>query len=308
MIPCKLPRPLRGIIPPLVTPLLDAHTLDAVALRHLVEHMIAGGVHGIFALGTTGEGPALSYRLRREVIETTCRAVAGRVPVLVAISDTCIEESLALGNWAVECGADALVVAAPYYFAVSQNDLYRVVETLSSQLPLPLYIYNMPSLTKAFFEPETVLRASRLPNVYGLKDSSGDLSYVRAIITALAGREDFTVLVGPEELLTDAMALGAHGGVNGGANLFPRLFVRLYDALRAGDAATAAQLQAKVCELGALLYSIGEPESSYLRGLKLGLELLGICSASMAPPFEGADARQFQDLREKLKELEAFLN
>ena len=302
----KLPQPLRGIIPPLVTPLLDAHTLDREALARLIEHMIAGGVHGLFVLGTTGEGPALSYKLRREIIEASCKAVAGRIPVLVAISDTCLEESVALGNWAVECGADALVVAAPYYFAVSQTDLYRVVETLSSSLPLPLFIYNMPSLTKAFFEPETVLRASRLPNVFGIKDSSGDMNYVRAVIEALGGRKDFTVLVGPEELLSESMAMGAHGGVNGGANLFPRLFVRLYDALCTGDKATAQLLQAKVCELGSLLYRTGEPESSYLRGLKLGLELQGICSAALAPPFEVADPKQFEALRQKLKEFEVF--
>lgn len=302
----RLARPLRGIIPPMITPLLDPHTLDRAGLHRLIENMIDGGVHGLFALGTTGEGPALSYRLRREIVELTCQIVAGRVPVLVAISDTSIEESLALGNWAAVCGADAVVAAAPYYFAVSQSDLYRVIENLSSNLPLPLFIYNMPSLTKAFFEPETVLRASRLPNVCGIKDSSGDLNYVRAVIAALAGRKDFSVLVGPEELLTESMALGAHGGVNGGANLFPRLFVRLYEALRSGDAANAAILQAKVLELGSILYSIGEPESSYLRGLKLGLELLKVCPATMSVPFESANPAEFEGLHNKLKEFEKF--
>jgi dihydrodipicolinate synthase/N-acetylneuraminate lyase len=297
-------RPLCGIVPPVVTPLLDPRTLDQMGLRHLIERMIGGGVHGLFVLGTTGEGPALSYRLRREVIQETCQIVAGRVPVLVAISDTAIEESLALGNWAAECGADAVVAAAPYYFAVSQSDLYRVIESLSQQLPLPLFIYNMPSLTKAFFEPETVLRASRLPNVCGIKDSSGDLNYVRAVVNALAGRQDFSILVGPEELLTESIALGAHGGVNGGANLFPRLFVRLYEALRSGDSTTAAMLQEKVLSLGSILYHIGEPESSYLRGLKLGLELFGVCSATMAPPFESADIAQVRGLLNKLKEFE----
>ncbi|MDR3727625.1 MAG: dihydrodipicolinate synthase family protein [Terracidiphilus sp.] len=302
----RLSSPLRGIIPPMVTPLLDPNTLDHDGLKRLIERMIAGGVHGLFVLGTTGEGPGLSYRLRREVIEATCKIVAGRVPVLVAITDTAIEECLALGDWAKRCGADAVVVAAPYYFAVSQNDLYRMIECLSTQLTLPLYIYNMPSLTKAFFEPETVVRASKLPNVYGIKDSSGDMEYIRAITTAFRERKDFTILVGPEELLMESMALGAHGGVNGGANLFPRLFVHLYEAIVASDLATVEALQQRVVELGQLLYHVGEPESSYLRGLKLGLDLMGICSAKMVLPFQAADSTHCEALKQKLNSFETL--
>jgi 4-hydroxy-tetrahydrodipicolinate synthase len=288
----------------MITPFLDPNTLDRTGLARLIERMIAGGVHGLFILGTTGEGPGLSYRLRREVIEATCKIVAGRVPVLVAITDTAVEESLALGDWAQRCGADALVVAAPYYFAVSQNDLYRLIECLSARLPLPLFIYNMPSLTKAFFEPETVVRASRLPNVAGIKDSSGDLEYVGALTTAFRDRPDFTVLVGPEELLVQSMALGAHGGVNGGANLFPRLFVHLYEAILAADQDKVADLQQRVVELGQILYHVGEPESSYMRGLKLGLELMGICSSTMAMPFQAANPSDFEALRQKLNPFE----
>jgi dihydrodipicolinate synthase/N-acetylneuraminate lyase len=299
-----LPRPLHGIIPPMVTPLLDPQTLDYAGLSRLIERMIEGGVHGLFVLGTTGEGPGLSYRLRRELIARTCQIVSGRVPVLVAITDTSVEESLSLGDWAADCGADAVITAAPYYFAVSQNDLYRLVECLSTRLALPLYLYNMPSLTKAFFAPDTVVRASQLDNVYGIKDSSGDLEYVRAITTAFQDREDFSILVGPEELLVQSMALGAHGGVNGGANLFPRLFVRLYEAVVAGDLITVETLQQRVAELGHLLYRIGEAESGYLRGLKLGLDLMGICPSAMVQPFQAAEPSNHETLRRFLNLLD----
>ena len=301
-----LPRPLRGIVPPMVTPLLDPQTLDHAGLSRLIERMIDGGVHGLFVLGTTGEGPGLSYRLRRELIEATCEIVSGRIPVLIAITDTSMEESLSLGEWAERCGADAVVTSAPYYFVVSQNDLYRLVEGLSTRLALPLFLYNMPSLTKAHFEPETVVRAAQLKNVHGIKDSSGDLEYLRAITAAFRDREDFSILVGPEELLVQSMALGAHGGVNGGANLFPRLFVRLYQAVIAGELATAEILQQRVVELGQILYRIGEPESSYLRGLKLGLDLLGICSSTMVSPFQGAEKEHHEMLRRFLDQFDAF--
>ncbi|MHC4569171.1 MAG: dihydrodipicolinate synthase family protein, partial [Planctomycetota bacterium] len=100
-----LPGPLRGIIPPLVTPLLDRDTLDTAGLERLIEHVLAGGVHGLFILGTTGEAPSLSYRLRYEVIDRVCGQVAGRVPVLVGITDTSFVESANIARKAEDAGA-----------------------------------------------------------------------------------------------------------------------------------------------------------------------------------------------------------
>lgn len=286
----------------MVTPLKDAESLDRAGLERLIEHLLHGGVHGLFILGTTGEGPALSYRLRRELIERTCAQVAGRIPVLVGITDTSHEESCALAAHAKIAGANAVVTAPPFYFALSQNDLFRLVQRLSNQVELPLYLYNRPSLTKACFSPETVLRAAELPNVWGLKDSSGELNYMQSIVTEMQCKPEFTILIGPEDLLLDSLEIGAHGGVCGGANLFPRLFVSLYDAVRAGDLPKAVQQQQRVRQMGTLLYGIGEAESSYLRGLKLGLELMGICSSTLAFPSISAEPCRYEMLREILKE------
>src|SRR5262245_4957708 len=110
--------PYHGIIPPIITPLKDRDTLDVAGLEKLVAHMLGGGVHGIFALGTTGEAPSLSYRLRREMVERTCRLVSGKVPVLVGITDTSFVESVHLAQFAAEQGAKAVVLSAPYYFPV----------------------------------------------------------------------------------------------------------------------------------------------------------------------------------------------
>ncbi len=264
--------------------------------------MIGGGVHALFLLGTTGEAPALSYRLRRELVERVCAQVAGRVPVLVGITDTALEESLAQAAHARTAGASAVVAAPPYYFPPSQADLLRFVERLAGTVELPVYLYNMPSLTKVSFAPATVARAAELPNVWGIKDSSGDLAYLRTVAAQMRPHAEFAVLVGPEELLAESLAGGVHGGVCGGANLFPELFVQLYLAARAGDAGTAARLQQKVLEIGRMLYGLGERESSYLRGLKLGLELLGICSGRLAEPFASADPGLYQELRRQLEE------
>jgi 4-hydroxy-tetrahydrodipicolinate synthase len=288
----RLPRPLRGIIPPLVTPLLSPDVLDHRGLEAVVERVIGGGVHGIFILGTTGEGPSLSYALRREVIERVTRQVDRRVPVLVAVTDSAYTETLRLTEFAAEAGVDGVVLAAPYYFPVSQNDLLRLVEGLAEASGMPLFLYNMPGLTKVQYEPETVARAAEIPNVYGLKDSSGDLGYLQRAIAAVRNRPEFSMLLGPEELLMEGMALGVHGGVNGGANLFPRLFVGLYEACVAGRAEEARRLREAVLELGSVIYGGDEPELRYIRGLKCALALEGICSDLPAWPFRAAGDSQ----------------
>src|SRR5580698_7635322 len=144
--------PLTGIVPPMVTPLRGRDELDVAGLERLVEHILAGGVHGLFLLGTTGEGPSLSYRLRRELIERACRSVAGRVPVLVGITDTAFVEAVGLARFAAEAGAQALVLAPPFYYPNSQPELLEYIRHIAPELPLPLFLYNMPTHTKTVIE------------------------------------------------------------------------------------------------------------------------------------------------------------
>ncbi len=299
----NLPRPLRGIIPPMVTPLTDRDTLDHAGLERLIEHMIAGGIHGLFILGTTGEGPSLSYRLRCELIERTCAQVAGRIPVLVAVTDTAFVESVNLANHAAEAGAAAAVFSAPYYFPAGQPELLEYVTHLVEEMPLPVFLYNMPSLTKTTFGLELLTEAVQMPKIAGLKDSSGDLTYFRGAVAIASVRPDFSVLIGPEEKLTQAMQAGGHGGVCGGANLRPKVLVDLYEALVAGDTQHAAQLQADVIRQSDLLYKIGRHGSSIIKGLKCGLSCLGICDDFLAEPFHRFDAPERERVEGVLREL-----
>lgn len=301
--PAQLSKPLRGIIPPVVTPLAEIDTLDHTSLEKLIEHLIDGGVHGLFLLGTTGGAPALSYRLRRELVERACAQVAGRVPVLVGVSDSSYAECVAMANHAEKAGASATVVASPFYFSMSQTDLYRWVHRLTEETALPLYLYNMPGLTKAWFEPETVARLAELSSVLGLKDSSADLNYLAKVQAIMADRPDFSLLVGPEELLCQTLKMGTHGGVCGGANLFPKAFTALYAAAEKADWTRAEQLQQTILQMGQLLYGMGEPQSSYLRGLLLGMELLGLAKSLPPFPYEPMDSSKFDTLSQRLKDL-----
>jgi dihydrodipicolinate synthase/N-acetylneuraminate lyase len=299
----RLPAPLTGIIPPLVTPLRGADELDVLGFDRLIEHVLEGGVNGLFLLGTTGEGPALSQRLRAEVIDAGCRRVAGRVPVLVGITDPSFAETLRLARRAAAAGAQALVLAPPYYFPIDQPELRGYVKRVANAVALPVFLYNLPSFTKVPFEPETVGQLLGIPNVVGLKDSGGDMGYLHAVRQLAAARPDFTVLIGPEELLAEAVLLGAHGGVCGGANLAPRLYVDLYNAARTGDVARVRELHAKVMRIATTIYSVGSRSAGVIQGLKCALSYLGICDDFVAEPFRRLEGPQRDRVRAALVEL-----
>lgn len=294
-----------GIVPPLATPLVDRDTLDEAGLERLVEHVLAGGVHGLFVLGTTGEGPALPAGVRRTVVERTLRQVAGRVPVLVGVSDTVLADSLALARFAAERGAAAVVAAPPYYFPAGQAPLERWGRALVAASPLPLLLYNMPEMVKVVLERETVRRLADLPGIAGIKDSGGDLGlfagYARVVRDL---RPDWSLLIGPEQLLPQAHALGGHGGVCGGANVAPRIFVDLQAALERGDEAAAAGFQQKVLSLGRL-YEVGTEPGRVIVGVKGALAALGICGDATAAWFEALDATRKNRVAEIVAEIRA---
>lgn len=300
----KIKTPLKGIIPPLVTPLLDNDTLDVEGLKRLIEHTISGGVHGIFILGTTGEFASLSYRLRRELIERTCKQVNGRIPVLVGITDSAYNESVNLANYAATCDADAVVLSPPYYFVAGQPELLEYLKQLAFQLPLPLFLYNMPAHTKVAFAPETVKAAAEIPGIVGLKDSSSNLAYLKQVQFALRDRKDFTFLVGPEEFMAEFVLTGGHGGVNGGANLFPKLYVDLYDAAVKKNFIKINELQSKVMQVSSSIYNVGHFGSSYLKGLKCALSVKGICSDFMAEPFHRFNPPERKKIEEALNTID----
>jgi 4-hydroxy-tetrahydrodipicolinate synthase len=299
----------QGIIPPLITPLRARDELDFAGLEKLLEHILCAGVGGIFILGTTGEGPSLSYRLRREVIKRVCKQVKNRAPVLVGITDTAFVESINLARHAADCGASAVVAAPPYYLPEAQPELQEYLDHLVAELSLPLFIYNMPALTKVSFELETVRRAMDEPKIIGLKDSSGDLNYFKNAAQLIKqNRPDWSLFIGPEEKLFDALELGGHGGVSGGANLFPKLYVQLCAAHRAGNFSRAQELQKQIQRVSDSFYRIGKYSSSIIKGIKCAANCLGLCNDFMAEPFHRFRADERNLVQTRLKEIEAELS
>lgn len=291
----------------MITPLLDRDQLDVAGLERLLEHILAGGVNGLFIMGTTGEGPSLSYRLRRELIERVCHQVAGRVPVLVGITDTAFVESVQIARQAAESGASALVLAPPYYLPEAQPELQEYLDHLVPELALPLFLYNMPALTKVTFELPTIRRALQNPRIIGFKDSSGDLAYYQAVAELIKERPDWSLLIGPEEKLLPSLELGGDGGVSGGANLFPKLYVRVVTAHRAGDRAGAAAGQQLIQQVSDSFYRIGKYSSAIIKGIKCALACQGICDDFMAEPFHRFRPAEREMVQTRLQAMAAEL-
>ena len=279
------PSAIKGIIPPMITPLLDTDTLDEKCVGLMIEHLIGGGVNGIFILGTTGEAQHLSFNIKKELIRVTADCVGGRIPLLVGITDASLIESLKIAEIAAENKVTALVAAPPYYFALGQPELIEYYEALADRLPLPLYIYNMPMHTKTMIEIDTVKVLSQHTNIIGLKDSSANGAYFCKLLHLFSHQPDFGLYVGPEEMMAPMVLMGADGGVNGGANVYPEIFVQLYKAAAAKDTEKTLELQNRMIAISNELYGIGRFGSSYIKGIKTALSLKGFCGEVLAQPF-----------------------
>lgn len=297
MTEATLPRPLQGIVPPMVTPLAEDETLDAAGVERLVEHILSGGVSGLFVLGTSGEGPALGFEVCKELIGLVVERVGGRVPVLVGISHSCLAESLALAQVAHDAGAQAVVATPPFYYPTSQAELARYFERLAARSPLPLFLYNMPTHTKVPIELDTVRQLMEVPQIIGLKDSSANMIYFHHLLRLRRSRPDWTILMGPEELLAASVLFGADGGVCGGANLLPRLYVDLFEAARRGELPRTRRLQDEVLHLAEAVYTTPGHGAAVTAGLKYALACLGIVSETLAQPFAAPPAEQCHRIR-----------
>lgn len=298
---------LKGIIPPVVTPLVNAEDLDIRGLENLIEHLITGGVHGLFMLGTTGEATSLSYSLRKELLKRTSELVNHRIPVVVGITDTSVEGSLEIAEYTAKIGLDGVVIAPPYYMPISQEEMREYLEHIVPQLPLPFMMYDIPSCTKLHMSLETIKKAKELGAI-GVKDSSGDLSYLFDLIREFRDSPDFSIITGTELFLPETILQGGHGAVAGGANIFPKLFVDLYTASVEKDLDRIAVLREKVMLLNNTVYNVGKHNSRIAKGIKCALSVMGICNDYMAMPLRRHGKEERRKIEQYINELKAIID
>lgn len=277
-----------GVIPPVVVPLTQDFAVDWPSYTRVLEHLIAGGVHGLFVLGSTSEVVFHDEATRRQIIAHSVNIAAGRLPVLAGVIDPATDRMIGHARAARQAGADAVVVTAPFYTRTSMPEIADHFRYVKDAAQMPVIAYDIPVCVHTKLDRATVVSLARDGIIDGLKDSSGDDGGFRFVLNDLADRPDIPLMTGSEIVVDSMLAMGAHGVVPGLGNVDPAGYVRLWDAAQRGDWAAAKAEQARLCRLFEIVWQ-GTPRTSAgasgVGGFKTAMRHLGIIGTNiMARP------------------------
>ena len=289
---------LHGVITPLVTPFDDHNRVDHVALRGVVDFVIAKGVHAVMVAGSTGEGPLLSFDERKSVLETVVDATNGRVPVIAHTGCIDTGSTVALSQHAAAVGADAVSAIVPYFFTFGEEQVYTHFLTMAQSVPeTPMLLYAFPGNAKNDISPALLARLRKAAsNIVGIKSSNDDMVRFQEYVEA--GGENFTACFGVDELMLGGLVFGSHAQISGNSNSFPEPFVELYDAFRAGNLVRAQQLQHVVNKVIAL-HQGGRTTAFF----KATLELRGVPAGRVRAPMCELTPAELKEVKETLERL-----
>lgn len=263
-----------GITAAIVSPMYKDETLNLGELETHVDRMIKSGIHGLFCLGTNGEFYTLSHKERFQIIETVVAATDRRVPVLAGVGAISTRETIELARAAESLHVEAISVITPYFIPLSQAELIRHYRNVADATSLPMMLYNIPMRTGNHLEPETVAQLAEVPNIVGIKDSTGDINVIRAYIQATP--DEFAVLSGNDSLILEGLRAGAKGAVAAIANICPDWLSEIYNAWIQGDQLAAESMQERVDLVRGIL-SGGNPNTMVKKAVNLLGHPVGAC-------------------------------
>lgn len=290
---------IKGIIPPVVTPMNADETVNIPELRNQVERQIQGGVHGIFPFGTNGEGYILSLKEKEEILEATIDQVAGRIPVYAGTGCISTRDTVYMSKRAEQLGADALSIITPSFALASQKELYDHYVEVAKAVNIPIVLYNIPARTGNKLLPETVAKLAKdVDVILGAKDSSGDRENLKAYIqqTQDIGK-DFSVLAGNDGNIFFCLQEGGKGGIAGRANLWPKTVASIYDHFVAGEIEEAEAAQAAISTIQRV-FKFGNPNTI----IKKAVSLMGYPVGDCRKPFNYLCDEGVEELKAVLKE------
>lgn len=261
----------KGIIPAVITPLTSDGKFNEKAMRKLLNYLMEGGVHGLFVVGTTGEFYGLTPEEKRHIFTIAVEEANGKVPVYAGTNGITTHETVMLTRIAEECKVDAVSVLTPMFVAPSQEQLITHYKTIAANTSLPVVLYNNPPKTQVSLAPATVAKLAEVPNIVGIKDSSGDLTVTAEYIRLTQGNTEFSVLMGRDTLIYGALCYGATGSIASCANVAPRLCVDIYEKFMAGDLKGSLKAQFTLAPLR-IAFTLG----TFPAVIKESLTLLGI--------------------------------
>lgn len=288
----------KGIIPAMVTPITEAGQINEASLRKLTNHLIDGGVHGLFPVGSQGEAFSLTFDQKRETIRTVVDETRGRVPVYAGTGTVTTRETIETTKMAQDLGVSAVSVITPYFMVPSQKELIAHYTAIAQACPnLPILLYSNPDRTQVPFPTATLMELAAVDNIIGIKDSSGDMSLTGEYIRLTRGM-DFHVLMGRDTLIYAALCYGAAGSICATGNIDPRVVVEIYEAFRAGDHARALDAQFRLAPLR-IAFGLG----TFPVVIKEALTMIGIDAGPAVAPVGPMTPENREKLRKVLVEM-----
>ncbi len=267
---------ITGILTPHMVPLDAQGRIDEAELARYVDWLVRSGVHGLYPNGSTGEFLRFTVEERRRIVEITCKAAAGRVPVVAGAAEANVKETLAACEHCLDCGARAVAIVAPFYYRLPTDSVYAYFAAIARESPIDVTLYNIPMLASPIDTATVVRLATEFPRVIGIKDSSGDVAQMIRVLAAVrAVRPDFSVLTGWEGALVPMILAGCDGGTHATSGIVPELTRAAFDAAQAGDLVRANDLQRRITRIFDLLFGGAEfPEGfrvgATVRGFRMG--------------------------------------
>ena len=271
---------IKGVIVPLLTPMNDDETINEKELRNQVNRQIESGIHALFPLGTNGEAYILSREEKEQVLKIVVDEAKGRVPVYGGTGCISTKETIELSLKAKEIGVDVLSIITPSFAAASQDELYEHYKEVAKAVDLPIVLYNIPARTGNALAPATVEKLSKIPNIVGVKDSSGNFDNMLQYIEKTRYRKDFAVLSGNDSLILWCLLAGGRGGIAGCANVFPSTMASIYDTFIAGNLDKAREIQDSIRSFRDC-FKFGNPNTI----VKTAVSLLGYPVGKCRKPF-----------------------
>ncbi len=291
--------PIRGIIPALITPMYPDESVNFDELRRQVNRQIDGGVHAIFCFGTNGEGYILNGEEKKQILDTVIDGVKGRVPVYAGTGCVSTRETVQQCKMAADAGADVLSIITPSFAAASQDEIYEHYKTVAESVDLPIVLYNIPARTGNAIAPATVVKLSRIDNIVGAKNSSGNFTNILAYIDAGKAEENgsFAVLSGNDQLIIWNLLAGGTGGIAGCANVYPHTMASIYDLFMEGKIEEAKAMNASIASFRAC-FKYGNPNTI----VKTAVALLGYEVGKCRAPFNQVPEAGIEAIKKALAE------
>lgn len=261
-----------GILPALVTPFSkDGKQIDEAQLRKLVNYCIDQGVSGVVPCGTTGEFVNMTTEEKKQVISAVIDEANDRVKVIAGTGASGTDQALEMTQFAKDAGADAAIIVTPFYLKPTDRGIYEHYDIIASKVDMPIVLYNIPQCTGLALPWQMVEDLAQIPNIVGVKDSSGQLSFIGAVLEKV--RDKINVLCGHDEVVTAALAAGASGAILASANFIPDIWVRIYNHVDKAELAQARELQFKVQKIARITAKsgpVGTKEALNMMGIKVG--------------------------------------